>query len=285
MNKNRGDLRGDCKNCFGFCCVALYFARSEGFPSDKDAGVPCRWLQPDFRCAVHDDLKEKGLKGCIAFDCFGAGQKAAQETFCGHDWRQFPESAKHMFEVFLILRQLHELLWYLNDAFDLNATRSLHERISFILEETEHMTHLSPEEILKLDVPGHREAVNKILLETGEMLRAEVTAARSADAEYLKRTEKKQQNDLCRGADLCAVDLRKTDLRGANLRGACLIAADLRGTDLRGTELIGTDLRDADIRGADLSGSIFLTQAQINTAKGDGSTKLPDTLDRPLHWE
>lgn len=80
-------------------------------------------------------------------------------------------------------------------------------------------------------------------------------------------------------------DLRRMDLRGANLRGAYLIAADLRGTDLRGTDFIGADLRDADLRGADLSMSIFLTQAQLNAAKGDGRTKLPPLLQRPAHWD
>jgi hypothetical protein len=39
--KYRSNLRADCKNCFGLCCVALYFSASEGFPIDKDAGQPC----------------------------------------------------------------------------------------------------------------------------------------------------------------------------------------------------------------------------------------------------
>jgi len=68
------------------------------------------------------------------------------------------------------------------------------------------------------------------------------------------------------------------------LRGACLIAADLRGADLSGTDLIGADFRDADIRGADLTKSIFLTQAQLNTAKGDAGTKLLPSFTRPAHW-
>jgi uncharacterized protein YjbI with pentapeptide repeats len=53
---------------------------------------------------------------------------------------------------------------------------------------------------------------------------------------------------------------------------------------MRVADLIGADFRDADIRGADLTGSIFLTQAQINAAKGDAATKLPPLLIRPSHW-
>lgn len=80
------NLGVDCQKCFGFCCVALYFSASEGFPTDKDAGKPCINLQSDFGCAIHENLRKKGLKGCTAYDCFGAGQKIAQVTYGGHDW-------------------------------------------------------------------------------------------------------------------------------------------------------------------------------------------------------
>ncbi|GJM72906.1 hypothetical protein HMSSN036_51220 [Paenibacillus macerans] len=73
-------------------------------------------------------------------------------------------------------------------------------------------------------------------------------------------------------------------MRGANLRGAYLIAADLRDANLRMADLIGADLRDADLRGADLSSCLFLTQMQLNAAKGDRSTKLPPKFVRPAHW-
>lgn len=80
------------------------------------------------------------------------------------------------------------------------------------------------------------------------------------------------------------IKLRRADLRGANLRGAYLIAADLRGADLRMADFIGADLRDADLSGANLTDTIFLTQVQINAAKGDANTKLPSLLSRPAHW-
>ena len=98
------NLQADCEKCFGLCCVALYFSATEGFPVNKDAGKPCINLQDDFRCSVHKNLKKKGLKGCIAYDCIGAGQKVAQVTYGGHDWKQNPESAKQMFDVFIIMR-------------------------------------------------------------------------------------------------------------------------------------------------------------------------------------
>jgi len=275
-DKSRSNLRADCKKCFGLCCVSLYFSASEGFPIDKDAGEPCINLQPDFRCCVHKSLKERNLKGCITFDCFGAGQKVAQISFGGNDWRKVPESSKQMFEVFLIMRQLHELLWYLTEALMLQPARPIHGALSSMLNETERLTHLSPDSLTELDVAVHRATVNTLLLKTSERVRAEARRGQKAHSG--------RQKNFSRGADLIAADLRRINLIGANLRGAYLIAANLRGTDLSGTDLIGADFRDADIRGADLTKSIFLTQAQLNAAKGDTSTKLPSSLTHPTHW-
>ncbi len=84
------ELRVDCKKCFGLCCIALYFSASEGFPTNKDAGKPCINLQSDFTCSVHQNLRKKGLKGCTAYDCFGAGQKVSQITYEGHSWSEIP---------------------------------------------------------------------------------------------------------------------------------------------------------------------------------------------------
>jgi uncharacterized protein YjbI with pentapeptide repeats len=203
------------------------------------------------------------------YDCFGAGQKVSQVTFGGQDWRRFPHIAKQMFEVFPLVRDLHELLWYLTEALTLQPASSLHGEISLALEKTERYTHNSPAALIELDVAAHRRDVNALLLRTSELVRAEV------------RHKKK---DL-RGADLIGAKLKKADLRGANLRGAYLIGADLRGADLRMADLIGVDFRDADLRGADLTASIFLIQSQLDAAKGDTATKFPPSLTRPTHWE
>lgn len=274
--KGLGDLRADCEKCFGLCCVALYFSVSEGFPTDKDAGQPCSNLQPDFRCSIHQSLRERGLKGCMAFDCFGAGQKVCQGSFGGRDWQEAPESSEQMFRVFLLMRQLHELLWYLTEALTLQPARSIRGELATMLDETERLTQLSPDSLVKLDVAVHRAKVNTLLLKTSELVRAEVRQGQTTPLGHRKK--------LGRKLDLIGADLRNTDMRGANLRGACLIAADLRGVDLSGADLIGADLRDADLRGANLTNSIFVTQAQINTTKGDGGTGLPLALSRPAHW-
>ncbi|WP_053913042.1 pentapeptide repeat-containing protein [Streptomyces sp. TP-A0875] len=261
-------LRADCANCFGLCCVALPFAASADFAIDKDAGRPCPNLGTDFRCGIHADLRQRGFPGCTVFDCFGAGQRVSQVTFGGQDWRRAPHTARRMFDVFPVMRQLHELLWYLGEALALPPARPLHGELRRVLEKTERLAGGSAQELTELDVPAHRGEVNALLLRTSELVRAQVTG------------RKKDR----RGADLIGARLRGADLRGANLRGAYLIAADLRGADLRLADLIGADLRDADLRGADLTGSLFLTQSQLNAAKGDPTTTLPPDLARPAHW-
>jgi len=112
----RLSLRGDCESCFGLCCVVPAFSASTDFAIDKDAGKACPHLQSDFRCAIHTHLREQGFPGCAAYDCLGAGQKISQLTFGGEDWRRAPGRAPQMFELFLVMRQLHELLWYLAEA-------------------------------------------------------------------------------------------------------------------------------------------------------------------------
>lgn len=85
-------------------------------------------------------------------------------------------------------------------------------------------------------------------------------------------------------ADWMGKKLKGKDLRATDFRGAYLIAADMSNTDLRAVSFIGADLRDVHFSGADLSTSMFLTQMQINSAKGDAKTALPFYINRPSHW-
>lgn len=271
-----GGLRGDCAGCFGLCCAALYFSASEGFPFDKEAGVPCTDLLPDFRCGVYERVRNRELRGCGSFDCFGAGQKVSRTTFGGKDWHKYTETRLLMFDVFKVMRQLHEMLWYLHEGLRFDAASPIYSDLNGMIDETEQITRLDPVSLMRLDVYAHRAKVNGLLVKTSQLVRANVKN-KQQDTSMMRMSFR-------RGADLAGKDLRNYDLRGANLRGACLIAADLRETDLSGADLIGADFRDTDVRGADLSQSLFLTQVQINQARGDSGTKLPESIDRPSHW-
>ena len=238
--------------------MALTFSRSADFAIDKPAGEACPNLSTDFRCGIHSQLRSKGFPGCTVYDCFGAGQEISRRA--GTSWREQPGQA--MFAALPILRQLHELLWYLTEALEYKAFDA---EVRAAIDRVESVSRTA--DLTTVDVDAERAAVNELLLKTSQLVRG-------------KQSNKKDR----RGADLIGARLRGADLAKANLRGAYLIAADLRDADLRQADLIGADLRDADLRGADLTGALFLTQSQVNAGRGDRTTKLPPSVTRPSHW-
>jgi Pentapeptide repeats (8 copies) len=273
--------------------VAPAFAASADFAIDKPAGTPCPHLGPDHGCGIHDRLRSSGFRGCVVYDCFGAGQQVAQHTFGGRDWRTHPDLAGPMFAVLPMMRLLHELLSYLTEARARilgdpepglaepgpaeaglpepglpqlgPVAADLVAELDGALDRTRAMTAGTPAQLLALDVGGHRAGVAALLRRVSVRLRT------PAGPDH-------------RGADLIGARLRGADLAGADLRGARLIAADLRGADLRRADVTGADLRDADLRGADLSGVLFLTRSQLEAARGDRATRRPAGFDRPAHW-
>jgi hypothetical protein len=173
-----------------------------------------------------------------------------------------------MFEAFRLMRQLHELLWYLGEAVALAPGEPLTHELRLALDDTEQLTRSTAEELVELDVDSHRQVVNGLLRRTSELVRR-----RDAPAQVDHR-----------GADLAGRDLAGADLTAADLRGASLIGADLSGALLARADLTGADLRGARLGGADLAQSIFLTQAQLDAANGDLNTRLPASVARPAHW-
>lgn len=229
--------------------------------------MPCPHLGEGFACDIHEQLRPIGFPGCTVDDCFGAGQKVAQTTYGGVSWRDDPASSAEVFEVFPVVRQLHEMLTYLAEALRMTAVATLHGDLQRAYDHTDRITRFSPTELLALDLSAHRAGVDPLL----------VTVSRTLRAGPGRRHDRRR-------TDLVSAQLRGADLRRADLRGALLIAADLRGADLRQADLIGADLRDADVRGTDLSQCLFLNQMQAAAARGDERTQLPAHLTRPTHW-
>jgi uncharacterized protein YjbI with pentapeptide repeats len=268
-------LRPDCGNCFALCCTALGFARSADFAMDKAAATACPNMAEDFSCAIHQRLRPRGFRGCTVFDCFGAGQVVSQHTFSGTSWVENPSSAPSMFAVFKLVRQLHEMLWYLTEAqqrtFDPDlalAAGSLYQRIATT-------TQGDAAAILGTDVERLHAEVRTLLMEVSEELRASYGAEDKDTAD----------GGPCAGADLMGADLANQRLCGVDLRGAYLIGANLGCSDLTAADLLGADLRGAQFNGADLSQALYLTQPQVNAAEGDRQTLLPTRITRPAHWQ
>lgn len=261
----RRELRADCGRCAALCCVAPAFTRSADFAIDKPAGRPCPNLDGDHRCTIHDGLRDRGFPGCAAYDCFGAGQRVVQVTFGGRPPDGAAATAERL-AAYRVVRDLHELLWYLADAVSRPASAPVHDEIRARFDEVDDLAGADVVALAAVDTGRLREAVDPVLQSASALVRAGDVA-----------------RDM-RRADLAGRDLAGADLRGADLRGAVLIGADLRGTDLRRADLIGADLRAADLCGADLSESLYVTQTQVGSAQGDRVTVLPAGLDRPDHW-
>ena len=94
------NLAADCARCVGLCCVAPAFVASSDFAFSKPAGVACRHLAADASCSIHDRLIPSGFPGCVAYDCFGAGQRVVA-LFGGG------ERSARMLTAYETVRQLH----------------------------------------------------------------------------------------------------------------------------------------------------------------------------------
>ncbi|MDQ0031663.1 pentapeptide repeat-containing protein [Arthrobacter bambusae] len=269
----RESLRPDCASCFALCCTALGFSRNADFAIDKPAGTPCKNLASDFSCTIHESLRPRGFRGCTVFDCFGAGQNVSQNLFQGISWRADSAKATNLFQSFNVVRQLHEMLWYLAEA----TSRTFDPDVSYQVNElrmTIESAMAETQRVLSLNLGDLHARVRSVLMDVSEEVRAS----------YLATGDDHLDAAIVPGADLMGKNMRSRSLCGADLRGAYLIGADLRDCDLSGADLLGADLRDARLEGADLSRTLYLAQAQLNAAQGDAHTRLPSDFSRPPHW-
>jgi len=263
---SRPALAPDCQACSGLCCVATAFSRSADFAIDKPYGRPCPNLLADYRCTIHDRLSTSGFAGCVRFDCLGAGQRTTA-AFGGRTWRTDPDLADQIFDTFAVMRELHEMLWYLEGAARLPISIELRLEVAEHIDIVGGAGDLPPDEL-------HASVVTAVAGRTEALIDR---ASAQARGRFPGRRE-------LRRADLAGADLRGDDLRGADLRGAVLLGALLGSADLRWADLRFADLRGAELAGADLSEALFLHSSQLESATGDASTHIPAGLPRPPHW-
>jgi hypothetical protein len=251
------NLAADCSRCVGLCCVAPAFVASADFAFSKPAGVACRHLDAGARCSIHDRLIPSGFPGCVAYDCFGAGQRTVA-LFGGAG-----RSAR-MLRAYEVVRHLHELLWYAADALSRPAAAPVHADLAAAVARIEAAVDAGPDALDATDPAAHRGTVAPLLRRASALVRGR---GRSMP-----------------GKDLAGRELVGADLRRADLSTASLIRTDLRGADLRCADLLGADLRGADLGGADLTDALYLTRTQVGGARGTAGTRLPDRLPHPEHW-
>jgi hypothetical protein len=261
-------LTADCSRCVGLCCVLPGFSASAEFALTKPAGRACPNLADDFRCRIHRTLRDDGFAGCTVYDCFGAGQHLVSAVDDAEHWPNDPAVRQRFAERFPALRQLHELLWYVDRAVSYLPQGGLRDALMVALGQTEALARTAAEGGVADDGETHRAAVNVLLVRASDQLRTAYGRSR---------------RDL-RGADLVGADLRSASLVGASLRGALLVGAQLQGADLAGADLTGADLRGAMLHGADLRKALFVHPWQVMSAQGDAVTRLPDGFASPGHW-
>ncbi|MCB7302661.1 pentapeptide repeat-containing protein [Bariatricus massiliensis] len=261
-------MKSDCSKCSGLCCTALFFSKMDGFPKDKASGQPCVNLLKDYRCKIHSQLEKQKMKGCIGYDCFGAGQQVTQVIYQGQTWNEIPNQSKEIFDVFIVVFHLYQIRYYLIEALSLISARPLEKSIKCLIEENVEMCHYRPDSILSLDIEEYRQRANHILKQACRLLQQGIPSA-----------NKKVPANLLGG------NFKGQDMSGADLSTKLLIAANFEKCRFHGTVFLGADTRDANFKNADLSEAVFLTQGQVNSAKGNRNTKLPYHLEYPPTWK
>jgi hypothetical protein len=93
-------------------------------------------------------------------------------------------------------------------------------------------------------------------------------------------------NSFILNNDLTEIDLRYFNISDCVFEGCVLQRADFSGANLSSTlfresDLTDAQLKDAELGGCDLFSSLGLMQNQINEARCDTTTKLPDGLTIP----
>ncbi|MDF2543368.1 MAG: pentapeptide repeat-containing protein [Herbinix sp.] len=260
------ELKIDCSKCSGLCCTALYFSKLDGFPEDKEAGKPCVNLQSDFRCKIHAELPRRKMKGCLGYDCFGAGQKVTQTIYPHTTWST-ENNPQQIFEVFLIVFQLHQILYYLAEAKTILPARNLWYDIEVLITENKSICSAPTKDILTTDINDYRKRANECLKKVSNLVKLNYSLDK-------KEHEKNYMGKAFKGKNF----------HGADFTMTLLIAAKFNGCNFNGANFLGADTRDTDFSDADLSEAVYLTQGQVNSARGNSATKLPINLTHPITW-
>jgi hypothetical protein len=119
-------LEPDCGNCQGMCCMAMEHRARDGFPieQDKPSNTACVNLcsdpsSPDalHKCAIYDELLERGWKTCKTFSCHGAGQTASMFfKELGIDWA-LPSPDIDPAQRAILLENLNHAFYILDSVF------------------------------------------------------------------------------------------------------------------------------------------------------------------------
>lgn len=115
------------------------------------------------------------------------------------------------------------------------------------------------------------------------------TRIEKADLRSARMEEARLFQARMEGASLFQAQLKRADLRNARMEGAGLSCARMEGANLtsarfdRSTVWKAASLDKAAVHAVDFTNTPILAD-QVQSAFGDGSTKLPESIPRPTHW-
>lgn len=164
-------LKVECSQCSGLCCTALFFSKIDGFPENKIAGKPCSKLQNNYMCKIHNELDKRNMKGCIGYDCFGAGQHVTQFIYKGETWRTSQSKAEEIFNVFTIIFQLYQIRYFLEESRIIISAKKLRSEIENLINENEEFCNSTPESVLDIDIENYRNKVNSTLKRVSDYIK------------------------------------------------------------------------------------------------------------------
>jgi len=266
--KRLKEFKIDCSQCSGLCCTALFFSKTDGFPENKIAGKPCSKLMDNYSCNIHHELEMRKMKGCMGYDCFGAGQYVTQNIYKGDTWKTLKDKSREIFDVFTMVFQLYQIRYFLEEARTIITAKELWSDIESLINENEELCNSTAENIVEIDIEKYRNKVNILLREV---------------CNSITMCFEKSNNKVA--TDLFGRNFKNRNMSGLDLSMKLLIATNFDGCKLDGTIFLGADTRDTNFSNADLREAVFLTQQQINSSKGNRNTKLPKHLDYPITWK
>lgn len=253
----------NCKACCGLCCVALYFSKTDGFPYDKISGIPCDHLCDNYTCDSHKELSHHGWRGCMAYDCFGAGPFITKKLSDKPNWKTLGSTkAEMIFNAYRNVMQIHQTMWYLHQAISLVLDDDMNKKLRCSILEGHKILSQPLHQLSVMDITVFRIKSNKLLKQICTL-----------------------QKPLQINRNFAGKNFKQQDLSELDFSMSLLIASNLESAKLRKTNFLGADMRDANIQNTDLTDSLFLTQFQINSTHGNKHTKLPCYLKAPASWK
>ncbi len=182
------------------------------------------------------------MKGCLGYDCLGAGQFAVQKNVPAN---------QDMFAVYRKLFSLHQMLWYLGEALLQKETASFHGELQMLIQTLDTVRRQPWKTVLTADIDSLHEQTNRLLKKTMQQ----------------KQLRHPSPHKHPMGKRFTNKRLRSTDFSMKSL-----LAADLSGCDLQGSCFLGSDMRDCRIAAgtADFTKGPAMSRAEAVQAVGEG---------------